>query len=293
VRGIAGSLAVAAVLACSAPSTAAVPCSTVPGDSTITLMSGGLERSALVHVPPGLTPGRRVPLVLALHGYHGNGPQMERYTGFSALADRYRFIVVYPTSAGTYWNSTAAPGLPDDVAFISGLIGALERGLCIDRTNVFATGVSNGGGMVALAGCDLSAQITAIASVAGGYSHQPGCDPARPVSVLEIHGTADQEVPYFGPLRRPTKDGVPPFVNGWVARDHCDPAPSERSIAVRTTLFTFARCAGGALVEHIRIHAGRHQWPGATPPDPGPPATISASGTVWRFFARVMGESRR
>jgi polyhydroxybutyrate depolymerase len=286
-----GTLVAAALIACSAASTAAVSCSTAPGDSTITLTSGGLERSALVHVPPGLTSGR-TPLVLALHGYHGSGPQMERYTGFSALADRYRFIVVYPTSAGTYWNSTAAPGLPDDVSFIEGLIGALERGLCIDRTKVFATGVSNGGGMVALLGCDDSEQIAAIAPVAGGYARQPPCRPARPVSVLEIHGTADQVVPYFGPRWRPTSDGVPPFVNGWVRRDRCDVSPTSRSIAVRTTLFTFGRCAARVVVEHIRIRDGRHQWPGATPPDPGPPATICASCTVWRFFATV-GQSRR
>jgi polyhydroxybutyrate depolymerase len=216
---------------------------------------------------------------------------MQRYSGLSGLADRYRFVAAYPSSAGTYWNSTAAPGLPNDVAFLHSLISALQRRLCVGP--VFATGVSNGGGMVALAGCDLSAQITAIAPVAGGYSQQPGCDPARPVSVLEIHGTADQEVPYFGPRRRPTRDGVPPFVNGWVARDHCDLTPSERPVAVRTTLFTFGRCAGGALIEHIRIRGGAHQWPGATPPDPGPPATFSASQVVWRFFARVMGESRR
>jgi polyhydroxybutyrate depolymerase len=218
---------------------------------------------------------------------------MERYSGFSAIADRGRFVVAYPSSSGTYWNSTAARSLPDDVTFIRGLISVLEHDLCIDRTRVFATGVSNGGGMVALLGCEDSGQLAAIAPVAGGYSDQPPCHPARLLSVLEIHGTADQVVPYFGPRRRPTSDGLPPFVNGWVRRDRCDPSPTSRSIAVRTTLFTFGRCAGRVVVEHIRIRGGRHQWPGATPPDPGPPATICASCSVWRFFATVVGQSRR
>jgi polyhydroxybutyrate depolymerase len=269
------------------------PCATAPvaGDHPLTLTSGGLPRTTIVHVPPGLPAGRPAPLVVALHGYRGSGPQMERYSGFDPIADRAGFIVAYPSSYGTYWNSTAARDLPDDVAFLGALIKALERRFCVPR--VFATGVSNGGGMVALIGCALSRQLTAIASVAGGYSHQPPCRPAAPISVLEIHGTADQVVPYFGPRRRPTSDGLPPFVNGWAARDRCRPRPTSTEIAPQTTSFTFTDCAGGVAVQHVRITGGRHQWPGANPPDPGPPATICASCTVWRFFASHMRESRR
>jgi polyhydroxybutyrate depolymerase len=144
--------------------------------------------------------------------------------------------------------------------------------------------------MVALLGCEQTSELSAIATVAGGYSHQPPCHPARPLSLLEIHGTADQVVPYFGPRRRATSDGVPPFVNGWAARDRCRARPTTRKIAPRTTLFTFGGCAEGVVVEHIRITGGRHQWPGANPPDPGPPPTICASCTVWRFFANSVRE---
>ena len=44
---------------------------------------------------------------------------------------------------------------------------------------------------------------------------------------------------------------------------------------------------GGVRVEHIRISGGRHQWPGATPPDPGPPSTFCGACTIWRFFSRL------
>jgi polyhydroxybutyrate depolymerase len=115
---------------------------------------------------------------------------------------------------------------------------------------------------------------------------------ARPVSVLEIHGTSDQVVPYFGRGGRPTVDGVPPFVNGWVKRDACRSAQSPRRLAVRTTLYRWTACAGGVSVEHIQIQAGRHQWPGATPPDPGPPATICTACTVWSFFSGLGGGQR-
>lgn len=236
-------------------------------------------------MPPAVSRGRQLPLVLMLHGVGGNGPKMERYTGFSKLAARDGFVVAYPTSEGTFWNSTGARNLPDDVHFLSSLITYLEQTTCVDPDRVFATGVSNGGGMVALAGCELSEQIAAIAPVAGGYDHQPPCDPARPVSVLEIHGTADQDVPYYGKRHRRDIVSIPAFVAGWAARDECRAKPVSRHVARRTTDFRWGGCAGGTRVEHIKIQRGRHQWPGATPPDPGPPATICASCTIWRFFS--------
>lgn len=257
------------------------------GGRTVSLEVGGRLRSALVHVPAGLAAGRRVPLVLVLHGYRGSGPRMERYSGFSALADRYGFVVAYPSSAGSFWNSLAKRRLPDDLRFLSGLISGLGRDLCVDPLRVYAAGVSNGGGMAALAACRLSDRIDALASVAGGYDGQPPCRPGRPVSVLEIHGTADPVVPYFGLGGRPTRDGLPPFVEGWRARDRCQGPPLVRRLAVRTSDLRWTRCASGVAVEHIRIAGGRHQWPGAQPPDPGPPATICASCVIWRFFSAL------
>lgn len=280
-------------LAPAARAASAGPCSSseTPGGHTVTLDVDGRTRTALVHVPAGVS-GRAVPLLVALHGYGGSGPRMESYSGFSPIADRSGFLVAYPSSAGRYWNSTAAPKLPNDVRFISRLITYVSQTMCVDSERVFAAGVSNGGGMVALAACELSAQIAGIASVAGAYNGQPACRPAQPVSVLEIHGTADQVVPYFGPRRRRTPDGVPPYVNGWVRRDQCGRRPSVHRLATRTTLYEWGACAGDAVVEHIKIRAGQHQWPGATPPDPGPPATICASCTIWSFFASLSTGSR-
>ncbi|MDQ2761816.1 MAG: hypothetical protein M3Y17_15655 [Actinomycetota bacterium] len=272
--------------ACAAPSGAA------PDSHTVSLVVDGRRRFALVHVPHPLPAGRRLPLVLALHGYGGSGPRMEPYSGFSRQADEHGFVVAYPSSLGLAWNSTGAAGGPDDVAFMRALIAALEHSMCIDPERVLGTGVSNGGGMVALAGCELSSQIEAIAPVAGGYDGQPPCRPTRPLSVLEIHGTADQVVPYFGRTRRPTRDGVPPFVNAWVARDRCSPRAGVRALAPGATIYRWQGCAGGVRVEHIKIAAGHHQWPGATPPDPGPPSAICAACTIWSFFSGLPAGTR-
>ncbi len=218
---------------------------------------------------------------------------MEAYSGLSAVADRKGFIVAYPSSSGSAWNSTGSSRLPDDVRFISRLISYLRQNLCIDSARVYAAGVSNGGGMAALAGCELSAQLSGFASVAGGYDGQPRCRPARAESVLEIHGTADQVAPYFGATRRRTPDELPPLVNSWVRRDRCRGAATVTRPANRTTVFSWNHCANATRVEHIRIARGRHAWPGATPPDPGPASTICAACTIWDFFASLRPSVRR
>ena len=273
-----------------APACAAAP---TPGNQSLLIGIDTTTRVALLHVPAQLRARHPVTLVIALHGVGGTGPKMETYSGFSRVADRHGFIVAYPSSAGPFWNSTAASGRPDDVRFIGRLIGIIESRECVDRTRVFLAGVSNGGGMAALAGCALSTNIAGIASVAGGYDGQPACHPQRPLSVLEVHGTSDQIVPYFGRTHRPTPNGLPPFVNQWVARDRCRGRASVSQLATRATALRWSRCAGGVRVEHIRVLHGRHQWPGATPPDPGPPSTFCAACEIWRFFASLGAGSRR
>lgn len=250
----------------------------------ISLTTGSRRRSALVHVPRGIPPGHNAPLVLVLHGKGGSGPGMERYSGFSGTADRKRFIVAYPSAAGPVWNFRASSSQPDDVAFIGALVTRIESRACVDPRRIYATGVSNGAGMAALLGCRLRL-LRAIAPVEGDYSNQPTCRPSHPLPMLEIHGTADRIAPYFGPGNHETSNGLPPFVNAWVRIDRCSSTASSRAYASRTILYRFGGCRGGVVVEHIRIRGGEHQWPGATPPDPGPPATICTTCTIWSFFS--------
>jgi polyhydroxybutyrate depolymerase len=177
----------------------AAPCPALPpGGHALTLESSGLQRRALLHVPPAARPGRRLPLVIAFHGAGGNGPGFERESRLSRRADRSGFDVVYPDAFGSrpFWNMSGhVPGKPDDVAFTRDLITRVEGAACVDDRRVYATGVSNGGGMAARVGCELSSRIAAIAPVAGGYSLLDACRPQHRVSVLELHGTADKVVP--------------------------------------------------------------------------------------------------
>lgn len=266
---------------------AAAPCqqAPAPGNSEVALESGGLQRTANVLVPPA-SAGQRLPVVVVLRGE--GAVNFAAYSGFSTIAEAEGFVAVYPEpieqGAGhTFWNIDAAPAGPDDVEFIADLLDRLEGSLCIDPSRVYAAGVSNGGGMAALLACELSSRFAAIASIAGGYSTLPSCDPAEPVSVLEIHGTADGVVPYDGAAGSGA-GAVRPWLAAWRARDGCQSHVGVSEIAARVKRYRWSACAQGTSVEHVEILGGGHQLPGALPPDPGQTSTFSAPWLTWSFL---------
>jgi len=269
---------------------AANPCqqTPTPGDSEITVMSGGRERTAILHVPPAVA-GQRLPLLVGLHG--AGGKFFESYSGFSVLADAEGFIAVYPDPVDEYdghtsWDiSDGQAGGGPDVQFISDLLDYVESSLCVDTSRVYAAGVSNGGGLAARAACELSARFAAIASIAGGYKSLPPCQPTNPVSVVEVHGTDDGSVPYDG--SPPDRAGaVRPWLAAWGQHDGCQGAPALSRIAPRVERYEWTDCAEGTAVEHIEIFGGNHQLPGGLPPDQGQPSTVSATWLAWSFLSQ-------
>lgn len=265
------------------------PCEQVmtPGESEITVLSSGIERTAIVDLPPAKV-GQRLPVLVGLHG--AGGKFFQTYSGFTELADAEGFIAVYPNpidkeDGHTFWNINdhQTDGGPADVQFIADLLDYLEDHLCVDPSRIYAAGVSNGGGMAARLACELSERFAGFASIAGGYSSLPPCHPTNPVSVIEIHGTADTVVPYDGD----SPDGagaVWPWLWAWHEHDGCSGAPAVSRVAPRVERYEWSDCAEGARVEHIEIYGGGHQLPGGLPPDAGQSSTVSAAWLAWAFL---------
>ena len=88
----------------------------------------GVRRSYYVHVPAGHDGKTPLPVVVALHGAFSTARNFEEESGFSLLADRESFIVVYPQGIGLgnlfrHWNSGHCCGKAkkqniDDVGFV-------------------------------------------------------------------------------------------------------------------------------------------------------------------------------
>ncbi|HEX3732621.1 MAG TPA: PHB depolymerase family esterase, partial [Mycobacteriales bacterium] len=139
------------------------------GQSTQTIDVGGVSRTFHLYRPPGLSDG--APLVVMLHGGFGTGAQAERSYHWDSEADAGHFLVAYPDGLGRAWNAGTCCGEPqrtntDDVGFINAMVGAIEQEMPIDRTRVYATGMSNGAMMALRLGCQTDT-FAAIAPVAG------------------------------------------------------------------------------------------------------------------------------
>lgn len=264
-----------------------------------TIQSGGLTREYLLYVPASYQPGTPAPLVLNLHGYSSNNVEQLLYGDFRPIADTAGFLLVCPNGTldnqgQRFWNTFLGNSPVDDVAFLSGLIDTLAAEYDIDPNRIYSTGMSNGGFMSYSLACELSDRITAIASVTGSMiqSRLNACDPGRPVPVMEIHGTADNTVPYNGSAIN-TFVAIPTLVAAWAMKNGCDPTPVTTAVPNTSTTDgctaerqLFANGDNGSTVEHFKVNGGGHTWPGAIFPIGVTNQDFSASREIWRFFSQ-------
>lgn len=252
------------------------------------ISAGDSSRTYRTHLPAAYVPGEAYAVVLVFHGYGGDAADMERVTGFSALADENQFIAVYPQGLTDiykvpFWASVGTIDLGiDDVRFVSNLLDALEADFCIDTTRIYATGFSNGGAMVGLLACQLSDRIAAFAPVSGNfYAPRNGCYPGRPIPILEIHGTADQIVSYYGIPEainpRWPLPSIPMWLRAWAARDNCTDEPATSPSDVGVTMMEWVGCTANSMVIHYRIEGGGHNWPPNL-------RDRSVAAVIWDFF---------
>src|SRR5260370_34025362 len=98
---------------------------------------------------------------------------------------------------------------PEDVALTNAIIVDLEQTLCIDRTRVYSTGISNGAGMTALLGCRIPNRLAAIAPGSGVNLVAGGPKGTPPGSVLAVHGDAEPVVGDGGRRAHPRPPRAP------------------------------------------------------------------------------------
>src|SRR5690606_25352145 len=104
---------------------------------TQTLQVAGVTRNYILHAPAGL--GEKPPLVFVIHGFNMTGQQEVNLTRMNAVADREKFIVVYPNALpnGSNQQSWDMSG-PNDFAYLLAIIDSVDARHGIDRNKVYA-----------------------------------------------------------------------------------------------------------------------------------------------------------
>jgi polyhydroxybutyrate depolymerase len=254
-------------------------------DNLAHLRVDGEDRSYLLRRPERF-PGPR-PTVIFLHGSKDSAADIEARLAFDAVAGQSGIVAVYPNGDPTFhsWRAQCcSPGvdLPNDVDFIARLIQTLVSQGVSDAAHVVIAGFSAGAIMSYDIGCKLAAQVSGVVAVAGtmllvprtvrpavagpDFTAASVCSPARPLTVVAIHGERDQNLPFSGDASCP---GTPcgPGVSSWQAPartvskwwqdlDHCVGAP------IVSRLSNYARetrlCAGGVIVSLTLVHGAGH-----------------------------------
>jgi polyhydroxybutyrate depolymerase len=279
-----------------------------PGDYSRTLDVDHLDRTYLLHVPPGYDPETPTPVVLVFHGAGMNAPLMKRFCGMDKKSDEAGFIAVYPngTARSLLYFTFNAGGVPaerarlrpNDVRFVAALIDELAAVLNVDTKRVYATGISNGGMMCYRLAAELPDRIAAIAPVAASVAGDE-FQPTRPVPIMHFHGTADTIVPMDGP-----SDKTPAFVHFksvdesirmWVKVNGCpdeptvDDLPDVEDDGTRVKRKVYGPGTDGAEVVLFVIEGGGHTWPGQKSPLAligRSTLDISANDLMWEFFKK-------
>lgn len=283
---------------------------TYPGSVDIKI--NGFRRTYLLHIPAGYTAQKKFPLVVVVHGAFDTAKGMEKFSGFSQLADREGFVVLYPNGMGIlgylqHWNAghccgKAADDNLDDVGFIAAAIDDVCRQLPIDRARIYMVGFSNGGMLAYRFAAEKSGLLAGVAPLAASIGGRPSAEapewhipePAQPVSVIAFHGLADNDIRFEGGIsqhRKGTRSywSVDRSIDFWVSRNGCAADYQSRTMNDGNVLFKrWSGCRGETEIALYLIHDWGHIWPGRyftnRLPQNSPLSGFDAAEIIWNFF---------
>ena len=279
----------------------------------------GEVRRYYLYVPADLS-DEPVPLVIVLHGGDQTLEEVVRHAParWMQLADRDKFIVVYPAGRNRHWHDCRDDNQDsdaDDAGFINALIDELAKVYAVDQQRIYASGESNGGMMCYRLACELSDRIAAVGAVAANYPaiHTECTGPANPVSILIMNGTADPIMPWDGGCiknrrgkcwkNKGTVMSTPETVEFWKQFLQTDDAPAidelpdiDKTDNSTVTRETYTNGSGGTEVVLYRINNGGHTYPTIQWKTSGDGRSLLPLGNqnhdiegidrIWEFFKR-------
>ena len=269
------------------------PSTTQPTSTSTTIVS--LARAYSKFIPSSYSRNSSIPLVVLLHGYGSTGAQQESYMKFESVAEKNKFILVYPDgtidSVGRrFWNATDACcnffSQVDDDAYLLAVLKEMESNYSIDAKRIYFVGHSNGGFMSYRMACRHPDRIAAIASLAGAsFFKETDCGAKSSVSVLQVHGTKDETILYDGgQLFGNSYPSAFASASQWAAVNQCTQNAVTRSTKLdlegniagdETSIKAWTNCQNSSEVELWSVENASHI-----------PTLVPTFATkIWEFFA--------
>lgn len=238
-----------------------------------------LSREWTFYIPKDLPPSR--PLVFYLSGCCASYKLSLTSSGYNSLADTAKVVVCYPSplnTPGQYNNQDWDVGSDRDLVFILALIDTAVARYAIDRSRVYATGMSMGGFMSNYLGCSYPDVFAAIAPSAGcnlSFKRESrDCKTSRPVPGLHMHGTNDQVILY--------SDGVK-SVASWVKLNGCPETPrvtNNYKGSKSVKMEYYGPCADSSEVVFLSAEGMGHTWMAMSSEG------VSAASEGWNFMKK-------
>lgn len=227
---------------------------------------------AYYHLPDGLAPG--APLVVVLHGCTQNAADYDHGSGWSQLADRHGFALLYPEQQRANNPNLCfnwfAPGdirrEAGEAMSIAQMVGRMIETHALDRRRVFITGLSAGGAMAA-AMLATYPEIFAGGAIIAGLPF--GCASTVPEALERMRG---QSLPREAALQSAVRD----------ASGHAGPWPTL-SVWHGTQDHTVVPANSEAILS---------QWRGVHGLAPAPSETATVAGHTKRIWRDAAGVAR-
>jgi poly(hydroxyalkanoate) depolymerase family esterase len=282
----------------------------------------GPHRPYRLYLPSGHRASRPLPLVVMIHGCKQDAESFAAGTRMNALADRERFLVLYPeqraiANADRCWNwfDASAHSGGGEAAIVAGMVRAVAASYAVDAARVYVAGLSSGGALASiLASC--YADLFAACAVHSGVMFQAARSVTGARQAIATGSTRDPAAAAADAFRLSGHkvDAIPALVIHGSDDARVHPANAEQTVTQFVQLNRLARPAdtvrtsgksrsapggegyaylihdhlfdGRPLVRWIVIEGLEHAWSGGDARLPyNDPRGPDASELIWAFFA--------
>ncbi len=254
------------------------------------------EREYLTYIPSGYSHTNEAPIVLNFHGFGGTASGQLALSDWRGLAEKHAIILIYPQGlelqeGGSHWNpdpvSSDGKSLSDDLGFVRRLLKRISKNYSIDKSRVYATGYSNGAGMVYGLAHHMPDLITGIAPVSGlmNDKYLSTISGVSPVGLISFNGEEDWVRPVNG--IKGYLASVADISSHWARVNDSTRSVVEQFAQVTGNIIertSYSRDDGLITVEQYLVDRGGHEW-----------FDLDIEGRnlnqlAWRFLSRLRKE---